>query len=142
MSRFYKREGLKTMSGSVEAAQAATGSQGESSPENRTPTCSSAADKGDARRAENTPVASAPQSTAFMSAKERPAYLIKWSRFEDQLSNAFAELFCSEHFADVTLACDGGDVLKAHKIILAMSSPFFRRIFIVSIIFLDNSILY
>ncbi len=121
---------------SFEAATAAV-SQEESSPESRIPVIS-APGTGDARRVGPSPSsASAPQPATETRppGKERPAYLIKWSRFEEQLSNAFSELFCSEHFADVTLACDGGDVLKAHKIILAMSSPFFRRIFIVSYIF-------
>jgi hypothetical protein len=119
------------MSTSFEAATAAV-SQEEPSPESRIPVIS-ATGSGDARRVGPSPSsASAPQpaTESRPPGKDRPAYLIKWSRFEEQLSNAFAELFCSEHFADVTLACDGGDVLKAHKIILAMSSPFFRRIFI------------
>lgn len=124
------------MSTSFEAATAAA-SQEESSPESRIPVISATGSTGDARRVGPSPSsastsATAPATESRPPGKERPAYLIKWSRFEEQLSNAFAELFCSEHFADVTLACDGGDVLKAHKIILAMSSPFFRRIFIVS----------
>lgn len=69
--------------------------------------------------------------------KDKPAYLIRWNRFEDQVCNAFAELFCSDQFVDVTLACDG-ELIRAHKIVLAMSSPFFRRIFQVN----DKNILF
>lgn len=131
----FLRNTESKMSTSFEAATAAV-SQEESTPESRIPVIS-ATGTVDARRVGPSPAStSAPPPTIATDprppGKERPAYLIKWSRFEEQLSNAFAELFCSEHFADVTLACDGGDVLKAHKIILAMSSPFFRRIFIVS----------
>ena len=33
-----------------------------------------------------------------------------------------------EDFTDVTLACDDGQLVKAHKVILAAASPFFKRI--------------
>lgn len=124
------------MSGStIETASAAAVSQADSSPENRT-SASAGVSALDGQR-DGTPLSTTgsegTQHAEFRQpGKERAAYLIKWGRFDEQLSNAFSELFCSENFADVTLACDGGEMLKAHKIILAMSSPFFRRIFTVS----------
>lgn len=51
--------------------------------------------------------------------------------FEDHVSSGFANLFSSSNLSDVTIACDG-KLIKAHKIVLAISSPYFRQIFEVS----------
>ncbi|CAL8126456.1 unnamed protein product [Orchesella dallaii] len=83
---------------------------------------------GPEKNPRSAPVAGGSGYANPLPAKDRPAYLIRWNRFEEQVCNAFSELFCSDHFVDVTLACDG-EIFKAHKIVLAMSSPFFRRIF-------------
>ena len=37
-------------------------------------------------------------------------------------------LYAEESFIDVTIACDDGKVLKAHKIVLSASSPAFNKI--------------
>ena len=49
-------------------------------------------------------------------------------KFENYTSNAFAKLYSDMDFTDVTLACDGGKQLKAHKSILSSCSPFFKSI--------------
>lgn len=41
----------------------------------------------------------------------------------------FDQLLTSEHFVDVTLACDGLSV-RAHKMVLSACSPFFQSLFI------------
>merc|ERR1712129_31966 len=41
---------------------------------------------------------------------------------------AFGTLREDRQFADVTLACDDGQQLEAHKVILASSSPFFLKL--------------
>jgi len=64
----------------------------------------------------------------------RGQYSLKWNGFEDEICNGFAHLYCSEDLADVTLGCEG-KLFKGHKIILAMCSSFFRKIFMVSDIF-------
>ena len=42
--------------------------------------------------------------------------------------NTFNELYEDQHFMNVTLACDDGKQIKAHKFILSSSSIFFKRI--------------
>ena len=51
---------------------------------------------------------------------------LKWNDFQDNISNAFAALADSLDFSDVTLACEDGHQVEAHKIILATLSPFFQ----------------
>ena len=48
--------------------------------------------------------------------------------FREVTENTFHKLASDETFADVTLACDDGQQLKAHRVILAACSPFFRNI--------------
>ena len=42
--------------------------------------------------------------------------------FED---NAFGKLREGKDFTDVTLACEDGQQVEAHKVVLTSSSPFF-----------------
>ena len=42
--------------------------------------------------------------------------------------NFFQQLFLDTDFTDVTLACDDGQVVRAHRVVLAFVSPFFRTI--------------
>jgi len=44
------------------------------------------------------------------------------------VSSAFASLRNGDHFTDVTLACENGQQLEAHKVIIAASSPFFQKL--------------
>ena len=53
---------------------------------------------------------------------------LRWDGFQESAGNAFISLRGTEDFADVTLACENGPFLEAHKIILASSSPFFKDI--------------
>ena len=48
--------------------------------------------------------------------------------FETFTKRTFRNLLNDEDFTDVTLACDDGQLVKAHKVILAAASPFFKRI--------------
>jgi hypothetical protein len=43
-------------------------------------------------------------------------------------ASAFRELLKENYFADVTLACEDGQQVKAHKVILSSSSLFFKNI--------------
>ena len=60
-----------------------------------------------------------------MSSSEK--FCLRWNDFEVNISNAFHELKEEKDFTDVTLACADTQV-EAHKVILAASSPFFKRI--------------
>ena len=53
---------------------------------------------------------------------------LNWKNFQQNISSAFRELRSDNDFSDVTLACEDGFQLSAHKVILASSSPFFMNI--------------
>ena len=55
-------------------------------------------------------------------------FCLKWNDFQENLNYAFGELRNDMEFSDVTLACEDGTQIEAHKIILATSSPFFKEI--------------
>ena len=44
------------------------------------------------------------------------------------MNTAFGNLRDDKEFADVTLACEDGQQVEAHKVILATSSPFFQNV--------------
>ena len=53
---------------------------------------------------------------------------LKWNDFQENVNKAFGNLKEDKEFADETLACEDGQQLEAHKVILAASSPFFQNI--------------
>ena len=53
---------------------------------------------------------------------------LQWNNFQDIKDYAFVSLRNDVDFADVTLACEDGHQVKAHKVILAAASPFFQNI--------------
>ena len=53
---------------------------------------------------------------------------LNWKNFQQNISTAFRDLRSDNDFADVTLACEDGHQVSAHKVILASSSPFFMNI--------------
>ena len=53
---------------------------------------------------------------------------LQWNHFQDNVRSAFGNLREGTDFADVTLACEDGQQIEAHKVILAASSPFFQAI--------------
>merc|ERR1712129_413954 len=55
-------------------------------------------------------------------------YCLKWNKFQENLNSSLGGLRESRGFADVTLACEDGQQVEAHKVILAASSPFFQNI--------------
>ena len=44
---------------------------------------------------------------------------LQWSDFQDNVKNAFGHLQDTTDFVDVTLACEDGQHIEAHKVILA-----------------------
>ena len=54
---------------------------------------------------------------------------LKWHDFQENVSDTFSILREDTYFNDVTLACEGGKQVEAHKVILAASSPFFKELF-------------
>merc|ERR1719319_869135 len=53
---------------------------------------------------------------------------LKWNAFQENAISAFGKLREDREFADVTLACEDGQQIEVHKVILASSSPFFLNI--------------
>ena len=53
---------------------------------------------------------------------------LKWNDFQENVNKAFGSLREDHEFADVTLACEDGQQIEAHKVILAASSPFFQNL--------------
>ena len=50
---------------------------------------------------------------------------LQWNDFRDNVSSAFKDLRDDQEFTDVTLACEDGQQIEAHKVVLIASSPFF-----------------
>ena len=57
-----------------------------------------------------------------------PNYNLKWEEYESNLKLCFSHLEKTNHFSDVTLVGEGGDQIKAHRIILSAISPIFEDI--------------
>ena len=53
---------------------------------------------------------------------------LQWKDFKVNISSSFGDLREDRDFTDVTLACEDGQQVEAHKVILASSSPFFKDI--------------
>ena len=53
---------------------------------------------------------------------------LQWNDFQNNARNAFRNLREDKDFADVTLVCDDGQQVAAHKVILAASTPIFQEI--------------
>lgn len=53
---------------------------------------------------------------------------LKWDNFSSHLALSFDSCYESQQFVDVSLVCKDGEVIKGHKMILANTSKFFRRL--------------
>jgi hypothetical protein len=59
---------------------------------------------------------------------------LKWKNYQNHLMSVFDRMLCTESFADVTLVCcdteqETTQAIKAHKMILGASSPYFEIVF-------------
>ena len=52
---------------------------------------------------------------------------LQWNDFKENVSSSFGELREDADLTDVTLVCEDGKQVEAHKVILASSSPFFMH---------------
>ena len=50
-------------------------------------------------------------------------FCLKWTDFHNNISTTFNALRDDQDFADVTLTCEDGEQMEAHKVILSASSP-------------------
>ena len=53
---------------------------------------------------------------------------LQWNDFQANIRSAFGTLREDKDLIDVTLACEDGQQVEAHKVILASSSPFFQKL--------------
>ena len=53
---------------------------------------------------------------------------LQWNDFQDNIRSAFGNLREDKEFADVTLACEDGQQIEAHRVILASASPLFQKL--------------
>lgn len=56
-------------------------------------------------------------------------YCLRWNNHRSNLLTVFDELLQNEAFTDVTLACEGGNPIKCHRMVLAACSPYFQNLF-------------
>ena len=54
---------------------------------------------------------------------------LQWNDYQENTKSALGNLRQDKDFNDVTLVCEDGQQVEAHKVILAASSPFFRKLF-------------
>ena len=53
---------------------------------------------------------------------------LQWNDYKENTKSALGNLRQDKYFIDVTLACEDGQQVEAHKVILAASSPFFQKL--------------
>ena len=53
---------------------------------------------------------------------------LQWNDFKENITSSFGKLRNNKDFTNVTLAFEDGQVMEAHKVILAASSPFFDNL--------------
>ena len=56
-------------------------------------------------------------------------FTLAWNDFQYNAANVFSELRKDSEFSDVTLACNDDTMIRAHKVVLASCSPFFKKLF-------------
>lgn len=60
---------------------------------------------------------------------EEEYFCLKWSDHHSNMLHNFEMFLKNEALCDVTIACDGSSI-KAHKLVLSASSPFFHKLFL------------
>ena len=53
---------------------------------------------------------------------------VQWNDFKRDINSIFGKLRNDREFTDITLVCEDGQQMEAHKVIMAASSPFFEKI--------------
>ena len=68
------------------------------------------------------------QLTSFIEVNMSENLCLKWTSFQENVKHAFGNIRQDKDFTDVALACEDGEQVEAHRVILAASSPFFQNI--------------
>lgn len=60
---------------------------------------------------------------------QQQQFCVRWNSYQSNLQNAFPKLLTSEHFVDVTLACEA-EMIKCHKVVLSACSTYFEKLLV------------
>ena len=55
-------------------------------------------------------------------------FCLRWNNYQTNLSAVFDQLLQAEAFVDVTLACQGSQFIKCHRVVLSACSPYFQNL--------------
>merc|ERR1712243_117688 len=66
--------------------------------------------------------------TLINMADTNEKFTLRWSQFEETTKESLKSLHGNDHLCDVTLLSADDQDIKAHKVVLAGSSPYFQRI--------------
>lgn len=67
-------------------------------------------------------------STSTRGCNMSGMYSLKWNNFQTHLASGIRQLLEKDEFTDVILACEG-QFVRAHKFLLSLCSPFFKKLF-------------
>ena len=59
---------------------------------------------------------------------ESEKVFLHWQQFQTSLVSSYQNLCKTADFSDLTLVCEDGQQIEAHKFVLASSSTFFRQL--------------
>jgi len=65
---------------------------------------------------------------AAVAAAAADHFCLRWNNYQTNMTAVFDQLLQEEVFVDVTLSCEGGAQLRAHKVVLAACSPYFQAV--------------
>ena len=60
--------------------------------------------------------------------KSSDRFCLQWNSFRENIGLTFSQLREDQDFTDVTLACEDGQQVEAHKLVLISASPFFHNL--------------
>ena len=63
-----------------------------------------------------------------MAQRDDEKLCLQWNYFQHNLTLAFKDMRTDKEFTDVTLVCEDDKQMKAHKVVLVSSSPFFLNL--------------
>merc|ERR1712243_347458 len=66
--------------------------------------------------------------TLINMADTNEKFTLRWSQFEETTKESLKSLHGDDHLCDVTLLSADDQDIKAHKVVLAGSSPYFQRV--------------
>ena len=67
-------------------------------------------------------------SVSGLSMSSSEKLCLQWNDFKESIIYSFGELKGDRDLTDITLACEDGHQVEAHKVVLASSSPFFMKL--------------